>query len=287
MITIERLSDLDELVLRCRTEQSREYIAEAVSCYRAGAYRATVVNAWIAIVFDLIDKIRELSISGDKTAEALFKKFETYQIQIDQGNDQGVMSALEFEREILSLVRNELQFFDQQQFLDLSRLREDRHRCAHPSFQRIEQPYRPSAEQARLHLRNTVLHVLSQPPGQGKAALAELKALVGSQYFPDSAEKAKIQLQNTPLAKPNEALVRGFVDLLVFGYFEDGQPLKFSARVVAALKALLEMQRPVAEPRLAEQLNKANRDVPDKDFLGAAFMSLDLDDAWGLLDQPS
>ena len=36
------LGDLDELILTCRNEEGRGYIAEAVACYRAGAYRACI-----------------------------------------------------------------------------------------------------------------------------------------------------------------------------------------------------------------------------------------------------
>jgi hypothetical protein len=32
------LGDLDELVMSCRTDAGRRYIAEAVTCYKAGAY---------------------------------------------------------------------------------------------------------------------------------------------------------------------------------------------------------------------------------------------------------
>jgi hypothetical protein len=60
---LEQLSDLDELILRCRSDCARDHIREAVLAYKSGAYRASIVATWTAIVFDLIDKIRELSIS--------------------------------------------------------------------------------------------------------------------------------------------------------------------------------------------------------------------------------
>lgn len=56
----EYFVDLDELVLRCRDEQARQYIAEAVACYRAGAFRACIVMTWTAVVFEYIHKLREL-----------------------------------------------------------------------------------------------------------------------------------------------------------------------------------------------------------------------------------
>jgi hypothetical protein len=40
-----------------------------VASYRAGAFRAAIVATWIAVCFDVIEKIRELALSGDKEAE--------------------------------------------------------------------------------------------------------------------------------------------------------------------------------------------------------------------------
>jgi len=111
----ESLADIESLVLRCNSEQSREHMTEAIRCYGAGAYRAAIVSTWIAIVFDLIDKIRELSVSGDAKAEDIEKQFETYMKQIEEGNEQGVKKALEFERDILATCKDKLQFFDQQE----------------------------------------------------------------------------------------------------------------------------------------------------------------------------
>ena len=142
----DTLADLDTLTLKCRAERSREYIAEAIQCYRAGAYRSTIVNTWIATVFDLVDKIRDLALANDPIAVRINTRYENYISQINSGNDQGIKSALDFERTILATCKNELQLFDHQQLKDLERLREDRHQCAHPSFQRAGVPLRPSAE---------------------------------------------------------------------------------------------------------------------------------------------
>jgi len=70
------LHDLEELVLKCRDERARAYIGEAVGCYRAGSYRAAIVATWIAVAFDIIDKMRELSLAGDREAERLTSEFE-------------------------------------------------------------------------------------------------------------------------------------------------------------------------------------------------------------------
>ncbi len=287
MYSSQRLVDLDEMILSCRTLQAKEYISEAVSCYRAGAHRAVIVNTWIAIVFDLIDKVRELAISGDGTAKTLLDEFENYQKQIDQGNEQAIKSALDFERNILKIAKDKFQFFDNQQFLDLSRLREDRHRCAHPSFHRIEDPYKPSAEQARMHLRNAIFHVLSQEPVQGKAAIDKIITVISSKYFPKETDKAIIQLKSSEFSNPNIALVKGVIDRLVFGYFEEQSPLHYNMNTIVAITAILSMRRDIAEQRLFLQLNKLYRIAPDDKLIWVILMSLRIPEAWSGLDAAS
>jgi hypothetical protein len=197
----ESLIDIEVLALRCRSEQAKVHISEAVLCYRSGAYRATIVSVWIAVIFDLVDKVRELALAGEGNANAIWNQYQTYIQQIEDGSEQGIKSALQFERTLIRTCKDKLQFFDQQQMVDLERLHEDRHRCAHPSFQRVGEPYRPSAEQARLHLTNAVSHVLSQPPLQGRAQLSRLQTLVSSTYFPHEHEQAVIQLRASALGK--------------------------------------------------------------------------------------
>ena len=284
---IESLSDIEALAVRCNSEQSKIYIAEAISCYRSGAYRASIVSTWIAVVFDLIDKIRELALQGDGTAKTLEARHEGYIQKIEQGDPSGIRGALDFERELLAKCKDQLQFFDPQQYLDLDRLKDDRHRCAHPSFQRIGIPYYPSAEQARLHIRNAIVHVLAQPPVQGRAALAQLKAIVGSDYFPTDDAKAFAQLRTTALNKATDALVKGFIDELVFGFVTDGDPLCYKKQAIAAINATFELYPGISEERLRLQINKVIRDVSDQRFTGAAYIVAYVGVAWRLLEQVS
>src|SRR3954451_20548959 len=168
------LGDLDELVLSCRDEEAKSYVAEAVACYRAGAFRACIVSTWIAVVFDLIAKIRELSLGGDAAAKIIIDELTEWQPLIERDDLGAVRRSLELERDIVDIAHDKFAFFDGLQLRDLTRLRDDRNRCAHPTFQGNEQPYLPSSELARTHLVHAVRHVLSQPPVQGKAATAQI-----------------------------------------------------------------------------------------------------------------
>lgn len=281
----DTLADLDVLVLRCRAERSREYISESIQCYKAGAYRSAIVNVWIAVVFDLVDKIRDLALANDAIATRINTRYETYIEQINEGNDQGVKNALEFERTIIATCGTELGFFDHQQMRDLQRLREDRHQCAHPSFQSPGIPHRPTAELARLHLRNAVEHVLAQPPIQGRAAIAELLTTIASDYFPKDHRQAAIALQQTSLANPSEALIRGLVDALVFGFANADSPVFGKIQVSTVLSVLLTSHRGVAEPRISQQFSALVRQVGDVGLPSVAKLVAALPELAGLVDE--
>ncbi len=137
------LVDLDELVLRCRNEQAKSYIAEAVACYKAGAFRACVVATWIAVVFDFLHKLEELRLTGDKNAKTRLEEFEKFR------KNEDVVGSQTFERKIPDMAKNEFELISAVEHEDLLRLQKDRHRCAHPSMTVAGEAFQPSAEFAR------------------------------------------------------------------------------------------------------------------------------------------
>lgn len=46
--------DLDILLTKIRYSQSKVYFLDAVKAYKAGALRASLASAWVALVYDLI-----------------------------------------------------------------------------------------------------------------------------------------------------------------------------------------------------------------------------------------
>ena len=62
------MNDLDELVLKCRNKNAKALVTEAVTCYKAGAYRSAIVSSWNAVVYDFVAKLRELELTGDANA---------------------------------------------------------------------------------------------------------------------------------------------------------------------------------------------------------------------------
>ena len=278
------LGDLEELVLSCRNEDGRGHIAEAVACYKAGAFRACIVSAWIAVVYDLLAKIRELALSGDQAAQVIVDDLSKWQPGISSGDMSAIKSSLDLECTIVNVANDQFGFFEGMQLIDLERLHADRNRCAHPTYQGIEQPYAPSAELARTHLVHAVRHVLSQAPVQGKAAAAQIIRIVELSFFPTDVDKAKVQFKSAGLDRARESLIRAIVDQLVFGYLEGMPPLKGRPQTACAVRAIAEMYPEICEPRIRRALNSICRRVADTKLVFFIGLQKSYSQMWSLLE---
>lgn len=271
----EWFADLDELVLLCRDKEAKKYIAEAVACYRAGAFRACIVASWTAVVYDFIHKLRELELTGDANARKRLGEFETIRVNAN------IPAALVFERTVLDMAKDEFEFLTLLEHIDLVRLLEDRNRCAHPSMNSSEDAYQPSAEMTRYHLRSAVTHMLQHPPVQGKAALDKLINDVFSQYFPNYEISAAIaHFKQGPLARPRPALVRNFVIILMKALLVDADKIAAQYKVANALEAVRVMHPAIAETAIYEKINDMMRNLGDADMSrGMMFLHL-VSDMW-------
>jgi hypothetical protein len=281
------IAGLEELVLRCPDESGRIHIREAIKSYEGSAYRAAIITTYVAVCFDLIEKLRALAAAGDAEAKALLVSLSNLQNQQANNDPKAVSGLLEFERSLLEVFRNKFDFFGTHEFEDLNRLRQDRNRCAHPSFLHTAQPYSPTAELARLHISNAINLVLSQQPRQGKAALESLKAVVLSQNFPTSRADALERLKGSELANGRDALVRAFVDELAFGWPDSASPYHKKLAAVHALLATVEINRPIAVPRAAVAMEKLLMSPePDAVHFGGV-IALRVPDAGEIASEPA
>lgn len=221
--------DLDELIVRCRDKSSRKFIQEAVSCYRAGAFRSCIVATWNAVVFDFLHKLRELELLGDKEAVQLLDKFEKLRSSGNQFKE-----LWQFESDIPDIALKKFELISAVEKSDIERLFEDRSRCAHPSMASLEEPFEATAELARYHLRSAVKHLLERPPVQGRAARTRIFQDIKSEYFPVDSELAVQHFQKSPLARARTVLIKDVVvgitkDLLIEERQEDERLRQFSA----------------------------------------------------------
>ena len=206
------MRSLEELYLNCRNKSSQDHIKEAIDCYRAGAYRACIVATWIALVYDFIEKVNELSLTGDKEAIKVKEKIENNRKEND------ISAFLTFEKTILKKMTESFELLSPIERKILERLNEDRNLCAHPSMIGEGIPFEATAELARYHLTNVIDFVLSKPPVQGKAALDNMFKKLDSDYFPIERNEIKIVLLEGPLGRAKESLNRQFFKRVFYKY---------------------------------------------------------------------
>lgn len=271
------LADLDELILLCRDEKARTYIVEAVACYRSGAYRSAIVATWTAVCYDTIDKLRELALSGNTAAARHVAEIA------HTHSTNNLAQALKFERDILAFARDQYALISHLEYVDLSRLQEDRNRCAHPSLVSEDQPFNPSGELARLHIRSAVVHLLQHQPVQGKHALDRLLSDVHSEYFPTTVKKAIISLTFGPLKRPRDSLVRNFVVVLLKDVLTPSIDYKYRGRALAALGATKDLHPEVFEITLQENLPTLFKNTPDEALFFEILLLIRINDIWHFL----
>ena len=278
---VAALQDIDELVLTCRSPRTRELIAEAVACYKSGAYRACVVATWVAIAYDVIGKLEELEAAGSIPAGAVLTP-----LRQAQGSPEAERAAGQaFERTVLDrLVGADLELISNQEHLDLKRIFEDRHRCAHPSMSAGFEPYAMSAEQARTHLRNAVTCLLQHPPAQGKFAKDRIFALIQSDLFPVDEDRATEALRHTPLPGGRPILVRAVVLGLTTDLLRQDRRQEERRRLFAALAGTRRLRPHEANTPLVQNLSTYVAGLDDASLRRAIeFVGLAVD-TWHLLD---
>jgi hypothetical protein len=255
------LADLDELVLKCRDERARAYIREAVECCKAGAYRSAIVSTWIAVVFDIIDKIRELALAGDAQAAEMVEHLDNTIATHD------LSASLAFERKLLDVARDKFELVSPQEHTDLERLQQDRHRCAHPSLVSPERVFSPTAEMARMHVRNAIEHLLQYEPAQGKAALEQLTRDINSEYFPGNEDLATQILTKGPLRRARKALVRNLIVVILKSAPDTRTQYKQNLRNHAVLNVIRKMHPAIWLETLAADLTRLYRGLSTPDEL--------------------
>lgn len=170
--------DLDILLTRIRNEKSRTYFLDAVKSYKAGALRSALTSAWVALVYDLISKYRELSAGGDALATAFITSWDSATATND------TKKLVQLEGSILDDATKKTQIINSIALRHLERVHQDRHLCAHPAFSGDAELFEPSSELVRLHLVNVVDLVLAREPLQGKAIFDLYDLDVQSPGFP-------------------------------------------------------------------------------------------------------
>lgn len=272
------LADLDELVLKCRDQKSRNYIREAVACYKAGAFRSAIISTWIAVSFDIINKLEELTLAGDTVATEKTQEYEKYW----KNND--IANCLKFEKGLLELCKDNFEFISTIEYEDLTRLYQDRNRCAHPSMTMDKDMFTPSAEQVRVHIRSAVDYLLQYPPAQGKYALKTLVDKLESSLFPTELDKAIIAFEHSPLNRAKGSLVSNFTIVLIKEFFNTEKAQRPILKYAVALQAVNSLHREIYEKTLNDKLSSLLQKLPEDQLYLIILLIEKIHDIWNYLN---
>jgi hypothetical protein len=222
-------------------------------------------------------KLRELASSGD--AQAIQRVADLDSIVVTHN----IAGSLDFEKRVLDMAKSDFELISQNEYQDLSRLFEDRHRCAHPSLNRPGEVYRPTAEAARSHLRMATDCLLSQGPVQGKAALLGVLGEIESQLFPTDAIKAIQVLRPGALGKPRDVLLRSVVYAVISSLLTDDKSWQ---QKIAALLALRQLHRIKAESFIEKRIAEKSATLEEGSLGRLVRFVANVDDTWQYLPGP-
>jgi len=256
----QHLSDLDELLQKVRNSFVREYIGEAVTAYRAGAYRAAVTTTWVAVCIDIIEKIRELSAQGDKSAQVIEQRLDGIKPEDKNG-------MLAFENSLLDVACDELEFISVLEKQHLLRLKEDRNICVHPVFQNDGKQFSIAPEVARMHIVQACNFLFVNAPTMSKARVKSIYDLITETAFPETDEQAfQILSSEIYLGRAKDVVSRNLLVLLLKRAFKDdnGLPITLANRMMASLNAIDRINHGVFQAVLQEKLSGFLADANDR-----------------------
>ncbi len=274
------LADFEELVLSVRDRNSREYIGEAVVNYQSRCYRSAISAAWVAVTYDIICKIRELTLQGDGQARAFIAR-------VDKAISLRVSEPVESKRqlqalegELLKEAHTTFEFLTDHDLRDMTRLRDDRHLCAHPAFAGEDYLFQPSPELVRMHIVHAIVNLLQHPPIQGKAALVRLKNDLIQPSFPTTQATVSEFLDDRYLRHIKTGLIDNLITVFLKGIIKETEadlvgkeetiimclvavsrrhPTRFSQRMQQELPRLSDCCNDAAELRRVMRLFRADR----------------------------
>lgn len=276
------LTDLDELLLTVRDPNSREYLREAIAAYRSGANRAAVVAVWVAVIFDIITKLRILDSQGDAAAHSLVEKLDAAIAA------QDVKALAKLEESLPEEARKTFEFLNLIEYEDLLRLKTDRNRCAHPAYSGDALLYAPSLESLRAHIVHAVTHLLSRPPVQGKSAIDRFMADVVGPFFPTDQESVNRYLSRyLDHAKPS--LVSNLIAIIIKALLRRDNPqlAGHETSVALALTSISYRHPDIYRAKMQELMRTLTPGLEDTDIIHL-FDLLTLDASiWPMLDEPT
>lgn len=270
---------LEEYRSIVRFAKSKKYIDEALSAYNGAAYRSAIIAIWIAVVSDLIDKIIILADEGELAARSL----RTTLAQAIKNGDKATMQR--FEANLLEKANKDLHLIGNSEYIDLCRLREDRHLCAHPAYVTEDELFSPGPERVRAHLASAVDHLLRHGPIVGKKAVEKFTREVQGVSFPSEDDRLIEYLRASYTDWSTPALRANLSKVACKATLDADLDAHIRWRYIRTVRALYEVTPWELEEALTQILVQRQYGLTDDDLLRLAAGLCQVSCTWSLLHE--
>jgi len=137
--------------------KTKEYFQEVLQSYINGSYRSAIVMLYSVVVCDLVYKLKDLkNIYDDQIATDILKKMKEEQMKNPRSGD--------WEKALIEEVGERTYLLESSDRIELDRLREHRHLCAHPVLTNQDLLSTPNKETVRALIRNMLEGLLVKNP---------------------------------------------------------------------------------------------------------------------------
>jgi hypothetical protein len=283
------LADFEELVLSVRDRNSREYIGEAVADYRSRCFRSAISATWVAVTYDIISKIRELSLQGDANARVFVGRVDNaIALRVTSpGESKKQLQAIE--GELLTVAHRDFELLTDHDLREMERLREDRHLCAHPAFAGEDYLFQPSPELTRMHIVHATVNLLQHPPIQGKAALQQIKNDLLRDSFPSTQSAISEFMDERYLKHIRVGLIDNLITVFLKDIIKQAQPALIG-KEEAVIMCLVAVQRRYGQrfaDRMRQELPRLSDGCGDDELCRVMRLFRADRRCWGWLGKPS
>lgn len=251
---------LEDLTASIRSDHSRQQFNESIRAYRAGAYRSATIALWIAVVQDIVEKLRTLADDNDANAKNVIAELDTARTN----NNVAKLQAME--NSFLAVARDDFELITHREAEDLQRLYKDRNSCAHPTFQSdVDEPFDLTEEQVRAHARVAVDSLLAQPARVGKALIDRFANDVRSNSWPE--DDLTDFLRTRYFDRARAAAARGVLTAALKVAIRPGEETNIAAgRCVATLRSAASIDREVLDSAVRRVLTAWRDSLSDEDL---------------------
>ena len=193
-------SEIMELYERIYITETKNLAKEVLTCYQAGAYRATIINLWITVICDICYKIKELNdVYEEEKAHKLLEWLKTTKEECTNATKQGkfiINSAWEYNLIIELKQRFGSSFISDNLYTHLESLKMYRNSSAHPL---LEEDYTLKQPNKKIVL------------GLIEAIFAELLCIPTLRHEEFTGELVSALAKNSEILKSDEDKLKNFI----------------------------------------------------------------------------